>query len=138
MRDRLYPCSARSTHGDGMQIQDKVVVITGGGRGIGRGLALAFSERGAHLALLDMSGEELGATQALCEKNGKTVRVYRCNVAQETEVTQTFAQIAADFGRLDVLINNAGITRDALLVKVKDGQITGSMTLAQWQAVIDV
>jgi 3-oxoacyl-[acyl-carrier protein] reductase len=59
-------------------------------------------------------------------------------VAQEAEVTSTFTQIAQDFGRLDVLINNAGITRDALLVKVKDGQVTGSMSMAQWQAVIDV
>jgi 3-oxoacyl-[acyl-carrier protein] reductase len=65
-------------------------------------------------------------------------RIYKCNVAQEADVTQTFSQITTDFGRLDVLVNNAGITRDALLVKVKDGQVTGGMTLAQWQAVIDV
>jgi 3-oxoacyl-[acyl-carrier protein] reductase len=124
--------------GELMQIAGKVAVITGGGRGIGRALALSLAEHGSHLALLDMSVDDLSKSQALCSEHGTTVRTYRCNVAQESEVTQSFAQIAADFGRIDVLINNAGITRDALLVKVKDGQVSGAMSLAQWQAVIDV
>jgi len=121
-----------------MQIKGKVIVITGGGRGIGRSLALAFAGRGADVALLDMSLDDLAKTQALCAESGTTVKTYRCNVAKEDEVTAAFAQIAQDFGRLDALINNAGITRDALLVKVKDGQVTGAMSMAQWQAVIDV
>jgi 3-oxoacyl-[acyl-carrier protein] reductase len=121
-----------------MQIAGKVVVVTGGGRGIGRALGMVLAERGAHVALLDMSGDDLEKSQTLCAEHGTSVRTYKCNVAQETEVVQTFAQIAQDFGRLDALINNAGITRDAMLVKVKDGQVMGSMSLAQWQAVIDV
>src|SRR5712672_1415834 len=115
-----------------MQIQGKVVVITGGGRGIGRSMAQSFASRGANLALLDMSEADLAKTQALCSEAGVTSRTYCCNVAQESEVVQTFGQIAQDFGRLDALINNAGITRDAMLVKVKDGQIAGAMSLAQW------
>ena len=110
-----------------MQIQGKVVVITGGGRGIGRSLAQAFAGRGANIALLDMSADDLAKTQSLCAESGNTVKTYRCNVAQETEVTQTFAQVAQDFGRLDVLINNAGITRDAAFHR---------MTLEQWQQVM--
>lgn len=121
-----------------MKIEGKVIAITGAGRGIGRAMALAFAERGAQIAMIDMSVEDLSATQKLGAASGKTFRAYRCNVADEADVVQTFAQIANDFGRLDVLVNNAGITRDALLVKVKDGQIAGSMTLAQWQAVVDV
>jgi 3-oxoacyl-[acyl-carrier protein] reductase len=121
-----------------MQIAGKVVVVTGGGRGIGRALALAFAGRGADLALLDMSADDLAKSQELCAEHGTRIKTYRCNVGLEAEVTQTFAQIALDFGRLDALINNAGITRDGMLVKVKDGQVVGSMTMAQWQAVIDV
>jgi 3-oxoacyl-[acyl-carrier protein] reductase len=121
-----------------MQIAGKVVVVTGGGRGIGRSLALALGGRGAQVALLDMSADDLAKTQALCAEKNITARTYKCNVASESEVTQTFAQLAQDFGRIDALINNAGITRDAMLVKVKDGQVVGSMTMAQWQAVMDV
>lgn len=128
-----------ATHGGScVQVAGKVVVITGAGRGIGRALAQAFATRGAQLALLDLTDPELVKTEALCCERGVTVRRYLCNVAREAEVTATFTQIADDFGRLDVLLNNAGITRDALLVKVKDGAVVGGMTLAQWQAVIDV
>ncbi|MBC7984657.1 MAG: SDR family oxidoreductase [Candidatus Obscuribacterales bacterium] len=125
-----------------MNIQGKVIVITGAGRGIGRAMALVFAECGANLALLDMSADEIEETARLCTEKGAhnnvVARGYRCNVAQETDVATSFKQIATDFERLDALINNAGITRDSLLVKVKEGQVTGGMSLAQWQQVIDV
>jgi 3-oxoacyl-[acyl-carrier protein] reductase len=60
------------------------------------------------------------------------------NVADEAEVTDGMRQVASDFGRLDGLVNNAGIVRDGLLVKVKDGAVVGSMSLDQWNAVIGV
>jgi len=66
------------------------------------------------------------------------VRVYTTNVAREEQVAAAIDGVTADFGRLDVLVNNAGIIKDALLVKVKDGAVAGRMTLEQWQAVIDV
>jgi 3-oxoacyl-[acyl-carrier protein] reductase len=65
-------------------------------------------------------------------------RGYRVNVADEGEVSAAMTRVATDFGRLDGLVNNAGIVRDALLVKVKDGAVVGRMTMDQWNAVIDV
>lgn len=120
-----------------MQIKDKLVVITGAGKGIGRAMAQAFAARGAHLALLDVHETDLDQTRSLCATEGVKAAAYRCNVTSETEVTNTFEQIAGDFGRLDVLINNAGILRDAMLVKQDGGQIR-KMSLEQWRAVMDV
>lgn len=120
-----------------MQVKDKLVVITGAGKGIGRAMAQAFAARGAHLALLDQNETDLTQTRGLCEAAGVRVTSYRCNVANETEVVSTFEQVAKDYGRLDVLVNNAGILRDAMLVKQDRGQIK-KMSLEQWQAVMDV
>jgi 3-oxoacyl-[acyl-carrier protein] reductase len=80
----------------------------------------------------------LAATLAELDSSGVVARAYEVNVAVEEEVIATMDRIVADLGRLDVLINNAGILRDALLVKAKDGAIVSKMSLAQWQAVIDV
>jgi 3-oxoacyl-[acyl-carrier protein] reductase len=121
-----------------MDIQGKTLVVTGGAKGIGHALALDFATRGANLALIDVNRAELDAAVALVEAKGVRARGYVANVAVETEVVATFDAIVRDFERLDGLVNNAGIVRDGLLVKVKDGQIVGKMSLAQWQAVIDV
>ncbi len=72
-----------------------------------------------------------------CKAKGVEARAYLCNVANEEQVTHMVAQVAEDFGAIHGLINNAGILRDGLLLKVKDGEMT-KMSLAQWQAVIDV
>jgi 3-oxoacyl-[acyl-carrier protein] reductase len=121
-----------------VDVQDKTLVVTGAGRGIGRALALHFARSGARLAILDTNAEDLAQTLKLCRDEGCEARSYPANVASEDSVVSTFAQVAQDFGRFDGLINNAGVLRDALLIKVKDGQVAGKMTLAQWQAVIDV
>jgi 3-oxoacyl-[acyl-carrier protein] reductase len=121
-----------------MQLDDKVTVITGSGRGIGRAAAVAFAQKHSHVALLDLHQTNLDETRALCEAHGVRARTYLCNVSREDEVTSVLDAVVADFGRLDVMVNNAGITKDALLIKVQDGQVTGKMSLAQWQAVIDV
>lgn len=121
-----------------MEVRGKTVLITGAGRGIGRAIALFLAQRGADLALLDMAEGEIAETAALCAREGVRARCYTANVAEETAVITSMDRIVDDFGRLDGLVNNAGIVRDSLLIKVKDEQIVGKMTLAQWQAVIDV
>jgi 3-oxoacyl-[acyl-carrier protein] reductase len=121
-----------------MQIKGKTIAITGAGRGLGRAMALEFAVRGADIAAVDLNADDLAETLRLCTEHGVTARSYRCNVAVEAEVSSLFTAIVRDFGRLDVTINNAGIVRDALLVKVRDGQLAGRMSLDQWQAVIDV
>lgn len=121
-----------------MQLDGKLVAITGSGRGIGRSMALAFAQKRANLALIDLNTDDLAQTKALCEATGVRVGTYVCNVTREQEVESTLDQIVSDFGRLDVMINNAGITKDALLVKVQDGKVVNKMSLDQWRAVIDV
>jgi 3-oxoacyl-[acyl-carrier protein] reductase len=121
-----------------MELSGKVVVITGAARGIGRALAEDFAGCGANLALIDLKAEDVLETAAACTAKGVQVRGYGASVARESDVVETFARIAQDFGRLDGLVNNAGIVRDAMLIKAKDGQVVGKMSLEQWQSVIDV
>jgi 3-oxoacyl-[acyl-carrier protein] reductase len=121
-----------------MDLSKKTVVITGGGRGIGRAIALQLAHQGANLALFDLNAEDLAQTTALCSAHSVQARGYKINVADETEVVTAMEHVVADFGRLDGLVNNAGILRDALLVKVKDGAVVARMTLEQWNAVISV
>ena len=121
-----------------MDVRNKTVVVTGAGRGIGRAIALKLARHGADIALFDMNAADLEASGALCAAESVQARGYRVNVADEAEVCAAMTRVAADFGRLDGLVNNAGIVRDALLVKVKDGAVVGRMTMDQWNAVIDV
>ena len=121
-----------------MDLNGKAVAVTGGARGIGKAIAAAFAARGARIALLDLNADDLATARDALSDRGATVSVHTLNVAKEDEVIRAFDDVVATHGRLDVLVNNAGIIRDAMLVKVKDGAVVSKMSLAQWQAVIDV
>lgn len=120
-----------------MDLKDKLIIITGGCQGLGRAMAEFLAAKGARLALVDLNPEKLDEAVASCKSLGVEARAYVCNVADEAQVEQMVETVAADFGAIHGLINNAGILRDGLLVKVKDGVMT-KLSLAQWQAVIDV
>lgn len=121
-----------------MDLKDKVVVVTGGGQGLGRSIALTLAAKGAKLALFDLNKERLDTTAADCRAAGGDGRAYLCNVAKEEDVIRCFDQVVEDYGTLHGVINNAGILRDGLLIKAKDGEIVKKLSLAEWQAVIDV
>ncbi|HEX3397855.1 MAG TPA: SDR family oxidoreductase [Steroidobacteraceae bacterium] len=121
-----------------MKIKDKTIVITGAGRGIGRALALRFAGQGANIALLDLNAADLEQASRQCAALGVRAMAYTADVSQEADVSAVLDAVVRDFGSLDVIINNAGIVKDALLLKVKDGEIVGKMSLEQWRAVIDV
>ena len=120
-----------------MQLKDSVIIVTGGGQGLGRAMAEYLASRGARLALVDLGQERLDEAVAACKATGGDARAYVCNVADEQQVTDMVSQVAADFGGIHGLVNNAGILRDGLLLKVRDGEIQ-KMPLNQWQSVIDV
>ena len=123
-----------STHG----IKNKVIVVTGAGRGkIGRGLATFLAGKGANIAVVDPERRRHCHHRSTVQDAGVNARGYKANVAQEADVEKLFSDVAALTPvACNGLINNAGITRDGLLVKFVDGKLDKKMGLQQWQAVI--
>ena len=121
-----------------MDLTNKVIAVTGGAQGLGFAMAKGIAERGARLALIDMNAETLEKAAASLRELGAEVSTFVANVADEDSVIAAFDGIIHQFGTLQGLINNAGITRDGLMLKVKDGEVTDRMSLSQWQMVIDV
>jgi 3-oxoacyl-[acyl-carrier protein] reductase len=121
-----------------MQLQNKVIVITGAGQGIGQAIALDLAAAGAMLALIDLNAEALVGTRDACAALGARAETFVADITDEAAVTGTMSAIADQFGRLDGLVNNAGITRDALLIKCDNGELRSKMTLQQWRQVIDI
>ena len=122
-----------------MQIENNNFVITGAAQGLGEAISVELARKGARLALLDVNAEGLDQTLQRCQKAGAAdCYAFICDVASEKSVEHSFAGIEEYLGPVAGLVNNAGILRDAMLVKVKDGEIVDRMSLEQWQQVIDI
>jgi 3-oxoacyl-[acyl-carrier protein] reductase len=121
-----------------MDIKKKNIVITGGGQGLGFIMALNFAKSGANIALIDVNEEALKESVSLIKAEGVKAEFYVTDVTNESEVESTFKKVTQDFGSINGLINNAGILRDGMLLKTKDGVVNKKMSLSQFQSVIDV
>ena len=111
-------------------LEGKVALVTGAGRGIGKAIALRFAQEGANVAFTDLAvNEAVEETVKEIEAMGVKVKAYASNAANFDETHEVVKQIVEDFGRIDVLVNNAGITKDGLMMRMSE---------AQWDAVINV
>ena len=118
-----------------MRMKDKVVLVTGGATGIGKATAIRFAEEGAKVVICDVN-ESLG--QETVKLLGVEATYHRVNVTNRAEVQAWVNEVVAKYGHIDVLINNAGILRDGLLIKFKEGQLLGQMAEADFDQVISV
>lgn len=111
-------------------LEGKTAIVTGASRGIGKAIAICFAKEGCNVAFTDLfEDENMKATEAEIASFGVKAKGYASNAAKFEETQTVVDQIAADFGSVDVLVNNAGITKDTLLMR---------MTEDQWDAVINV
>ena len=100
------------------ELADKVAIVTGGSRGIGLAIAESLADAGATIAVIGRNGER--AKQAAAALSGAGHQGYACDVADPFQVTDTVKAIQEGLGSVDILINNAGLTRDNLLMRMKD------------------
>lgn len=118
-----------------MRMKDKVVLVTGGASGIGRATALRFDEEGAKVVICDVN-QAVG--QETIQLLGAQASFYKVDVANRTDVQAWIDAVVTKYGRIDVLVNNAGILRDGQLIKLKDGQLVGQMSETDFDLVISV
>ncbi len=116
----------------------RVAVITGGGNGIGRATSLLFAQHGYAVAVWDMSEQAGQETVQQITADGGVAIYNHVDVSKGASAVEAAAAVKERFGRVDVLINNAGIVRDAQLVKVREGKVVGQMSEEQFDAVIQV
>ena len=111
-------------------LEGKVAIVTGAARGIGKAIAMRFAEEGASVVFTDLKVDEnFQNTEKELQALGVKAKGYASNAADFEDTAGVVAQIVKDFGRIDVLVNNAGITRDGLMMRMSE---------QQWDMVINV
>jgi len=112
-----------------MAFKEQVALITGGARGIGKAIAIGLAKKGAHLAIADVSSDSARETAGELASLGVRTMAVTLDVSKAGEVSKAVEDVVKEFGRLDVLVNNAGITRDGLILRMKE---------EDWDAVISI
>jgi len=111
------------------KLEGRVALITGGAQGIGKKIAQRFISEGANIAVCDVKLNEAQSTAAELSSDGGDARAYMMNVADNVNVDEAVKKVMDDFGRIDICVNNAGITRDTLMLRMKQDD---------WNAVLSV
>jgi len=119
-------------------LQHKVVIVTGAGAGIGRATAKRFAAEHCRIAAWDVNDATQADVLRELESAGGSALFRKTDVTSAQDVEEAVNQVVAQWGRVDVLVNNAGITRDAQLIKWKDGTAAGTMTDQAFDQVISV
>jgi 3-oxoacyl-[acyl-carrier protein] reductase len=112
-----------------MELKDKVALVTGGAQGIGRTISEELTRAGAHVVLGDVNLEGAQATAEAINKSGGSASAVKIDVSNATEVREVFDFIVKDKKPVDIVVNNAGITRDGLMVRMKE---------SDWDLVLDI
>ena len=112
-----------------MNLKDRVAMITGAARGIGKAIALTFIREGARVAIIDSDRERLEIIKKEFEKENKEVIVIPCDITKSSDVKEMVTQVHKKFGRIDILVNNAGIIRRGTI---------DTVTEEDWDRVIEV
>jgi 3-oxoacyl-[acyl-carrier protein] reductase len=112
-----------------MEFKGQVALITGGARGIGKAIAVSLAKRGADLAIADISSESARETAKEIASLGVKAVPVALDVSKSSEVSGAIEGIVREFGRLDIVVNNAGITKDGLILRMKE---------EDWDAVIGI
>jgi 3-oxoacyl-[acyl-carrier protein] reductase len=100
-------------------VEGRVALVTGAAQGIGRAIALMLAQGGATVAVVDILEDKLAGVVEEISKNGGKAAAFKMNVTDEENIKQVFKDVIAKFGKLEILINNAGIARDQLLMRMK-------------------
>ena len=128
-----------------MRLKDKIALVTGSSRGVGRAVALAFAQEGANV-VVNYSSNETAANEVVdaIQSSGRKAIAVRADVAQHSDAEHLVLTAIETFGRLDILVNNAGFTRPAMLLKMKDfmlvekyGNKIGWCDAKRWQETLD-